>query len=593
MLACVFVTLTDHAHAARPPANSPGARLLALASIDPRTGDGLRRIALEAEALANTPSAESDADRMRSEPATLRNLPAAELPKVFAVDPAVINPAEIRAVATLGKLARVALENEGGGVRSLVIEQILEIQAALITAREPVVPEKLGPLNTWQLVMRNRQRRVGTGTLIATNLAGEVPPEGDFGRLDPRPSTFWTAPSDFAGQDLYTGFGRSRFGDISNAVGEYDEPKTSFGTTPGFEMVCDDVRYKIKFGEINSEPFTARIFFALGYHVDPTDYAPAIRIRYDRRLFREFHLRRPLTMRVVVLGVPFMAIQLQRRYDPFQYVTRVVFKDGRELSGAEFEQILFADPTPAHPEDSPENFRPEIEAAVDHLVLAPANVQPRDRPMQNIGSWQFGGLGHEHRREVRGLTLLSAWLAFFDIRPDNTKLRIPRGHEPIRLEHFISDLGGGRRSVTGWFSPRGEDPNTLAWTFTRPEILRGSGRMTTPFRIEDYKPIMPAPAFGEMTVDDARWMARQIGRLTEDQLRGALIASGYDAAQTKLYLDLNLAGEIPLLRPEGMDRVFSYDPVREELPAINLADGRRITARATDYVVVQGRLVRR
>ena len=38
-----------------------------------------------------------------------------------------------------------------------------------------------------------------------------------------------------------------------------------------------------------------------------------------------------------------------------------------------------------------------------------------------------------------------------------------------------------------------------------------------------------------MTIDDAQWMARLIGQLTEPQIVQALIGSGYDSAHVRLY----------------------------------------------------------
>ena len=61
-------------------------------------------------------------------------------------------------------------------------------------------------------------------------------------------------------------------------------------------------------------------------------------------------------------------------------------------------------------------------------------------------------------------------------------------------------------------------------------------------------------------------MARLIGQLTEEQLRAALIGSGYAATETKVYQeklvsrrdqmvrDLGLTTEIPLLRSAGAPR---------------------------------------
>src|SRR5439155_23886514 len=106
---------------------------------------------------------------------------------------------------------------------------------------------------------------------------------------------------------------------------------------PGFEAFHGPVRLKVKFKETTSEPLTARLFAALGYHVEPADHAAALRLRYDRRFLREFHLRKEVRTEIEVLWlVPVYTIELQKRYDPFEFITAAVLRDGRHLSGAGF-----------------------------------------------------------------------------------------------------------------------------------------------------------------------------------------------------------------------------------------------------------------
>ena len=101
----------------------------------------------------------------------------------------------------------------------------------------------------------------------------------------------------------------------------------------GIEVELKGGSIKVKFGEVSSEPFAARIFWALGYHVEPTDYARQVKVRYDRRLFQDFHSRRELKARVTLLHFfTIHTIQLQARFDPFQFIAKAVLGDGREWS---------------------------------------------------------------------------------------------------------------------------------------------------------------------------------------------------------------------------------------------------------------------
>jgi len=568
-----------------------------LATLDPHSETNLPTLAHLAEIIAKAGDKAAKAEKKLARNSDdLKDLPTAELKERFTGEVSKYQP---RAAATIARLISEISEAPDDAARNRRIMDILEVQASLRQAGEPLVPTHLGMLTPVVFFDQNASKKIARGIQPATNLARPIPSGGDGGRTDPLPSTFWARPTTIASLDLYAGFSRDRFPHFEETICDYHGPKTSSGTHGGFDVECEGHRYRIKFGEVNSEPLTSRIFYALGYHVDPTDYAPEIKVRYNRRMLREFDLRKPLTMRITPFGIRVWTVQLQQHYDPFSFITTAVFKDGHEISSMALKQMLFKNPLMEHPEDLPENFRTDIEATLDYLVTMPSNVEPRDQPTQSIGSWEFVGLGHEDRRELRGAGLLAAWLAWFDSRSDNTKLRIERDADQVQLQHFISDLGGGMGQGTGWFSPHGENPNDFTWTFTHPQIVRGPGRMTTPFRIHHFKPVVPTPAFAAMTVDDARWMARLIGQLTENQLRQALVASGYDNAEATFYLeklisrrdcmlrDLGLENEIPLLRPHGQDHKFSYEPLING-PFEATINGLHISARGSSATIARG-----
>jgi hypothetical protein len=184
------------------------------------------------------------------------------------------------------------------------------------------------------------------------------------------------------------------------------------------------------------------------------------------------------------------------------------------------------------------------------------------------------------------------------------------------LKHYFTDLGGGLGRSTGVLSRHCECPNDFPWRFTAPPHFASQSsisdrKLSSPkvaptlvgFRIVDYEPIEDTEAFRQMTSDDARWMARLIAQLTEDQIVQALIASGFDAAEVKLYTeklasrrdwmlrDLGLDAEFPMLRPRGPDLTLTYNPHRERLPETRLRDGRRVAARRSLLVIEDGRVL--
>lgn len=535
----------------------------------------------------------------------LAEIPQPKLEALYNEPSGMLTRKDQRGLEQLQRLSALALQEKDPGSRNRHLVSLAEVAEALNLNRRPPIPSQIDLVELPFIHYRYAHNRIAIGNTPAWNLdVGPRDPEADSSRLNPESSSFWTRPSNIPSLNLFDGYGRLKSVRIDDCVLDYDEPKTSFGGHAGFVAKYGSLEVKVKFGEVHSEPFAARLFWALGYNVEATDYASQLRLRYDRRLFRDFNQRREVSTQISALAIlPIYRLQFQPRHDPFQFIAAAVMKDGTRLSSAELKVQLYRDPEQPSPADDPGNFRPEFERTIDYLITVPANVQIKDPKAKNIGPWAFGGLGHEGRRELRGAGMLAAWIGWFDSRFDNTRLKIVRASGDLELKHYFSDLGGGLGRSTGLVYRQGELPNEFGWTFTQAPKLQGKGRMTIPFRVVGYRPIEDTPAFEQMTADDARWMARWIGQLTERQIVEALVAAGFDAAHVRLYTeklvnrrdrmvcDLALDREISLMRPGGVDRHFSYDPVTNEPVTATTAGGQIVKARASSFTVRQGVLV--
>ncbi|HWD17673.1 MAG TPA: hypothetical protein VHB20_00210, partial [Verrucomicrobiae bacterium] len=428
-----------------------------------------------------------------------------------------------RGLAEIRRLAEAALAAPTSVARDEKVLSLLEVTLAIDNLDRPTIPRHFDGFMT-PVALLQFHRPIGIGEKPAANL--QPGPSPDLSRHDPEPSTFWRRPARIADENLAIGFDRPALPDFTNTVCHYAAPKESSGMNPGFEVDCGGARVKWKFGEVSSEPLAARIFWALGFHADPTDFVDGLKIAYDRRIFTQFNSRRPVSTKFTALWViPVGSMNLQRFHDPFACVKSAELRNGARWSGAELKQHLLQGT----------NFLPEVEAQIDHLVMVPANVQVKEARGKSIGPWDYGQLDHADLRELRGAGLLAAWLGFFDTRFDNTKLRLAGPKSNPRLEHYFSDLGGGLGRTTGLISWHGEDVNAFPWTFTAPPLDQGKGHLARPLRIVGYTPVVRTAAFAAMTIDDARWMARLIGQLTESQITAALVASGYDAPTVSLY----------------------------------------------------------
>lgn len=492
--------------------------------------------------------------------------------------------------------------------REAAIAQIMEIADALKLARKSPTPKRVDIIQIPFVYADLMHNPVGVGSEPAWNLPSGPGHTETSDRLDPLPSPFWS-PVNIRSQDLYEGL--APILDIHEEICTYTEPKKSHGTSPGFSVMCGNRPVKVKFGEDenlkrNSEVAVTRIFGALGYNVEPNDYSPEVRVRYDRRIFLEFNSRKQLDTRITVLGlIPVHTIAIQKAQDPFTFVQYAVTKSGDRIASEALAGKLLrpevleethrkkARTSRGHSDEDYRADAASIEATLDYLVMEEANVQLDKTGGRNIGPWDWDHLDHPGRRELRGAGMLAGWTNYFDARWGNNRLKLVERDGRVELAHFITDLGGTlgiseniRVNASGLV-------NEFPWIFTE----------GPPFRIVGYQPQVDVASFHDMTVDDARWMARMIAQLTENQIEQALIATGYTSAEVRLYTeklisrrdamieDLELSDEIPPLRPNGIDRTFDYDPRKDGPVVARKKDGSELHPRESRDLVVRNGVV--
>lgn len=464
------------------------------------------------------------------------------------------------------------------------------------------VPRTLEGLVSPVEVIARETHYIGDGNRgPATNLDPSASDDAsDNSRRDPISSTLWTRQNDISSKELYFGFNRkaTSLGPNEN-VCSYDEPKSGYGTRPGFDMRCGKTKYKIRFGpEVHTGPFASRIFWALGFNVPVFDYVAAPRIAYDRRLLSEFNSRASMHMDITTLGVRVYRYDFQKHFDPLDFIEEAVLKDGQHVKGQELRSRLYKRPNVKNPELESGNFQESFEPLIDHLVMKHASVGPKAKNEDEIGGWDWNALDYPERREFRAAGLVAGWLNWYDERWDNNKvILVDTDNEPL-LKHAITDVGsclGDARGI-GWYS--GGDVNGFPWRFIEPRTRGASfGNIGL---VRDYSGFDRNEAFRNLDTDDAKWITRQIAQLTEEQIKQALIVSGFSGAETKMFLEkllyrrdnlirvYNLQNEFPLLRPKLNPDGFAFDWNFTEEPMLTRAGDKTVAPPEGGLVIRKG-----
>ncbi|MBT3345929.1 MAG: hypothetical protein HN404_23235 [Gemmatimonadetes bacterium] len=153
---------------------------------------------------------------------------------------------------------------------------------------------------------------------------------------------------------------------------------------------------------------------------------------------------------------------------------------------------------------------------------------------------------HQHRRELRGLRVLGAWLNDADRRAANTLDMYVSEDEGRRryVKHYLIDMGSalGSNNLMPHMPKYGNeyvwDPRTIArsivslglwrkpWEEPLPMSYRTIGYFETQtFEPHSWVPTYPNPAFEQMTMRDAYWGAKIVMSFSDEDL-AAIVATG-------------------------------------------------------------------
>jgi hypothetical protein len=151
---------------------------------------------------------------------------------------------------------------------------------------------------------------------------------------------------------------------------------------------------------------------------------------------------------------------------------------------------------------------------------------------------------HEHRRDLRGLRTMAAWLGHDDSKALNTLDILAREDGVPFVKHYLIDFGASLGSASFMAnSPRDGNVSLFSWKASAAQFftlgmyaprwqraaypnIPAAGR----FEYEIFDPLLwvpdyPNAAFANENRADREWAARKIAAFTDDEIR-AIVAAG-------------------------------------------------------------------
>jgi len=185
-------------------------------------------------------------------------------------------------------------------------------------------------------------------------------------------------------------------------------------------------------------------------------------------------------------------------------------------------------------------------------------------PGQPLGPFRFTGtrpddpndlVPHQHRRELRGLRVLAAWLNHFDTKEGNTYDSFVADSDRRYVRHYLFDFGstlgsaahGPIQPQTGhenYFDPGDIFVNMISLgLYVRPYEQASGVRFpstgyinTESFAPEHYEFLIPNPAFSRLTNRDGYWGAKLAMSFSDEQLAAAVAEGEYSDPEAAQHL---------------------------------------------------------
>jgi hypothetical protein len=185
---------------------------------------------------------------------------------------------------------------------------------------------------------------------------------------------------------------------------------------------------------------------------------------------------------------------------------------------------------------------------------------------------------HEHRRELRGLRQIAAWINHWDTKANNTlDAYVEEGGRRF-VRHYLIDFGStlgsqGDEPMPLWTGYESTvDPGQILkntagvglyvpnWEKNRAIKYKSVGRFDWElFRPQDFKFIFPNPAFVNQTDRDGFWAAKIVTSFTNEQIRAAVDTGEYSNAEAAEFLTRVLIERRDTIGRYWFDRMSPLD----------------------------------
>jgi hypothetical protein len=170
-------------------------------------------------------------------------------------------------------------------------------------------------------------------------------------------------------------------------------------------------------------------------------------------------------------------------------------------------------------------YEPEIAYLIPKLTIEGKgsfeNVRMEARPkdVKRNGNWMWANNPFIGKPEFQGLKVMMALLNNWDLKDDNNEILVVRDVTDSEQRYIISDLGASFGKTGGFLSRTRNKPSDYA----KSDFVKAVNGNVVDFNYSGKNQKL----FDNVTIEDAKWLAGWLGRLSDEQLKDAFRAANH------------------------------------------------------------------
>jgi len=153
-------------------------------------------------------------------------------------------------------------------------------------------------------------------------------------------------------------------------------------------------------------------------------------------------------------------------------------------------------------------------------------LEARPKDVKRGGAWPWEGNPFDGKPEFRGLKIMMVLINNWDMKDDNNAILATKGVTTSERRYIISDLGATFGKTGGIISRSRNKPSD----YVKSEFVKGVKGNLVDFNYGGKN----GKLFDDITVEDAKWLAAWLSRLSDSQIRDAFRAANYTPEEVEM-----------------------------------------------------------